>query len=70
MDESNLIAAIINWIPMVLIIGVWVYVTWYYRRGPYSEALKASIEALEVNKRMLDELQEIRKLLKERGSKE
>jgi hypothetical protein len=32
--------------------------------------LKASIEALEVNKRMLDELQEIRKLLKERGSKE
>lgn len=72
MSYFDAIVAMLPWVPLFVVIAFLVfYNSWLRRqRTSYDQAISASMEMLELNKRMLDELQQIKTLLKERGSKE
>ena len=64
----NLTDTIITWIPMILIIGVWMFAMRLHR-GVQNKIIRMNEDCLELNRRMLAELEEIKTLLKQRGDR-
>ena len=62
--DTKLIDIIINWIPMIFLIGAWFYIMRKYSSGRYS---KYQQECLEVAKRQADAIERIAAALETRA---
>jgi hypothetical protein len=63
MSTQEIMAAVINWLPMILIFGVWIFFIYRLRRGPFTKYQK---DCLDLVRRQTDALERIEKLLERR----
>jgi len=63
-DNVNLVDVFINWFPMLLIFGVWLFFLRQMRRGGYG---KYNQQVIELNARQADALERIAAALEKRA---
>ena len=54
----------INWLPMIILIGIWVFFMWRLRGGPLT---KYQADCYELTKRQVEALERIAVALERRG---
>jgi ATP-dependent Zn protease len=63
-DQQRLIDIAINWFPMLLLIGVWIFIMARMRGGPYTKYQK---DCMELTRRQTEALERIAVMLEKKA---
>lgn len=63
--SQNWIEVLLNWLPMLLLIGVWLFVFLRMRSGPFTKYQK---DCLDLTRRQVEALEHIAALLEKRAT--